>query len=526
MATNKKRKKKAEVMAEDGSMTLTGHLKELRNRLIICAVVFVVGVVVSLAYADRLIDLLTAMGRDYYQFVSIAPQEKLMQYFRVSILAGVVVTVPVAFYNIYAFAKPGLKKSESTFFKLVMLLGLILFCVGVLFAYKLMMPFMLRFLSTGIEGAEYIQTTTSIESYVNLCLTMFIIFGCVFEMPLITIILSKMGIINPQLLKQVRGIAIVIIFFIAAVVTPPDIVSQCMVAGPMVLLYFISIFLSGIFYKPRSESEDEEDEEENQLQLSEENKQILDEMGKDQKEKGKKEKKPKKEKAAKEKKPKKEKKRKEKKEKIPEVPEKKLSLKKVIPIVVVCISLGAVILLLSSFLTEYMTRRSGRKAYYAGDYQTCYQNFFGKELDETEQVMYSKSESILTIRMWLREYEVFVNEGSELEALDSLLQAVHDYPSLLNYATEYNAQDEVTVAFQEILNVLSQKYGLSQEEAQEIADISNNVEYTQRVMTVLQKLGLESWDMPQIVEDATPSNDGGEAAELPDPLPEEKEIQQ
>ena len=92
MATNvKRKKKKAEVMAEDGSMTLTGHLKELRNRLIICAVVFVVGVVVSLAYADRLIDLLTAMGRDYYEFVSIAPQEKLMQYFRVSILAGVVV---------------------------------------------------------------------------------------------------------------------------------------------------------------------------------------------------------------------------------------------------------------------------------------------------------------------------------------------------------------------------------------------------------------------------------------------------
>ena len=92
MATNvKRKKKKAEVMAEDGSMTLTGHLKELRNRLIICAVVFVVGVVVSLAYADRLIDLLTAMGRDYYQIVSIAPQEKLMQYFPVSILAGVVV---------------------------------------------------------------------------------------------------------------------------------------------------------------------------------------------------------------------------------------------------------------------------------------------------------------------------------------------------------------------------------------------------------------------------------------------------
>ena len=262
MATNvKRKKKKAEVMAEDGSMTLTGHLKELRNRLIICAVVFVVGVVVSLAYADRLIDLLTAMGRDYYEFVSIAPQEKLMQYFRVSLLAAVVVTVPVALYQVYAFAKPGLKKSETFFLKLVILLGLALFVVGVMFAYKLMMPFMLRFLSTGIEGADYIQTTTSIESYVSLCLTMFIIFGCVFEMPLVTIILSKMGIANPEILKKGRGVAIVLIFFIAAVVTPPDIVSQCMVAGPMVLLYFISIFLSGIFYKPKEDDDDEEDDE-------------------------------------------------------------------------------------------------------------------------------------------------------------------------------------------------------------------------------------------------------------------------
>ena len=263
MATNVKRKKKAEVMPDDGNMTLTGHLKELRNRLIVCAVVFVAAVVVTLAYADRLIDLLTAMGQGFYTFVSIAPQEKLMQYFRVSLLAAVVVTVPVALYQVYAFPKPGLKKSETFFLKLVILLGLALFVVGVMFAYKLMMPFMLRFLSTGIEGADYIQTTTSIESYVSLCLTMFIIFGCVFEMPLVTIILSKMGIANPQILKKGRGVAIVLIFFIAAVVTPPDIVSQCMVAIPMVLLYFVSIFLSGIFYKPRSEDgDDEEDAEE------------------------------------------------------------------------------------------------------------------------------------------------------------------------------------------------------------------------------------------------------------------------
>ena len=173
MATNVKRKKKAEVMEDDGSMTLTGHLKELRNRLIICAVVFVVSVVITLMYADRLIDILTAMGQGYYTFVSIAPQEKLMQYFRVSLLAAFVITVPVALYQIYAFAKPGLKKSETFFLKLVILMGLALFCVGVLFAYKLMMPFMLRFLSTGIEGADYIFVSGhSAGGYLSLILAM------------------------------------------------------------------------------------------------------------------------------------------------------------------------------------------------------------------------------------------------------------------------------------------------------------------------------------------------------------------
>ena len=216
MATNVKRKKKAEVMSDDGSMTLTGHLKELRNRLIICAAVFVVGVIGFLAISDKLIDLLTAMAMNAnYTFVFLAPQEKLMQYFRVSLIAAVIVTIPVALYQVYAFAKPGLKRSESFFFRLVLLFGLALFCVGVLFAYKVTLPFMLNFLVT-LEGTDYITASISIESYINLCLTMFIIFGCVFEMPLVTIILAKMGIANPEIMKKGRGVAIVLIFLIAA----------------------------------------------------------------------------------------------------------------------------------------------------------------------------------------------------------------------------------------------------------------------------------------------------------------------
>ena len=252
---------------------------------------------------------------------------------------------------------------------------------------------------------------------------------------------------------------------------------------------------------PAPETEDEEEEETDQLQLSDENKKILEEMDKGGKnKKGKKQKKPKKEKQPKPKKPAKEKKKKEKPEKEvkPSVSEKKLSPKKILPIVVVCISLGAVILLLGNFLADYTAKRSGREAYYAGDYQTCYQNLMGKELDETEQVMYSQSESILTIRMWLREYEVFVNEGSELEALDSLLQAVRDYPTLLNYVTQWNA------------------------------DISHNVEYTKNVMLVLQRLGLGFWEFPQgtVTEETSAPNTEEAPAQLPDPLPEEEEIQQ
>ena len=141
------------------------------------------------------------------------------------------------------------------------LFGLALFCVGVLFAYKVTLPFMLNFLVT-LEGTDYITASISIESYINLCLTMFIIFGCVFEMPLVTIILAKMGIANPEIMKKGRGVAIVLIFLVAAIITPPDIVSQCFVAVPMCLLYFISIFLSGIFYKPKTDDDDEDEDDE------------------------------------------------------------------------------------------------------------------------------------------------------------------------------------------------------------------------------------------------------------------------
>ena len=263
MATKTKHRKGAEVMDAGGSMTLGGHLRELRNRVVICAVIYFVAAVGFLAIAADLINFLTAIADGVYNFISIDPQEKLIQYFRVALIAALIVDIPFIAYHIFAFAKPGLKKSESFFFGLVLVMGLGLFIVGVLFAYFVSLPFMLNFMGT-LEGADYIVQTTSIASYVSFCITIFLIFGAVFEMPLVVIILSRMGIVSPTLMKKARGVMIVLIFFVAAVITPPDVISQTMVALPMCLLYAISTVLCKVFYKKHEEAEEEDEDDEDE----------------------------------------------------------------------------------------------------------------------------------------------------------------------------------------------------------------------------------------------------------------------
>ena len=134
MATNIKHRKGTKAMDQEGNMTLSGHLKELRNRVVICAVIYIVAAVGFLTIADQLINFLTAMADGAYNFISIDPQEKLIQYFRVALIAALVVTIPFIAYHVYAFARPGLKKSECLFFGLVLVMCLDLFVVGVVFA--------------------------------------------------------------------------------------------------------------------------------------------------------------------------------------------------------------------------------------------------------------------------------------------------------------------------------------------------------------------------------------------------------
>ncbi len=264
MATTVKKNPVA-VGGNGGNMTLTGHLKELRNRLFVVVGAFAVVVTIALANAEKGINLLLDMATKTstpYAFVTISPSEMLLQYFRVSIIAGAIVAIPLALFEIWAFSNPGLKRSESLFFGMALLFGLVLFVVGVLFAYEVTLPFMLNFLITVGSGQVNYTPTISVAEYINFVMTIFIIFGVVFEMPLLSVILAKLGIASPALMKKGRGVAIVICFVIAAIITPPDIFSQTMVAIPMVILYEISIWLAGIFYKPKVKDDDEDDDDE------------------------------------------------------------------------------------------------------------------------------------------------------------------------------------------------------------------------------------------------------------------------
>ena len=284
------------------------------------------------------------------------------------------------------------------------------------------------------------------------------------------------------------------------------------------------------------EEEEEEDLEpilENEdILLSEENQEILKALGeedkkaaskgKDKKKAKKKAKKPPKKKAPKAPKPPKPKKEKKPKEKEPEVPGRRLSFKKVLPIALLGASFGAVLLIFVYLSIGFGNKQAAKDAYKAGDYEGCYLNLYGRDRSETEEMMYVKSESILRMKLWLREYEMFVEDGSEVKALDSLIQSVNDYPELHKYASQWEAVAEVYDGYALILSILSEKYGITEAQALEIAAVESDFEYT-RIVTALAEGGsYGSWGKVE-----TPAPEKEETTDiLPDELPEEAETGQ
>ena len=263
----KKNKPKKKEKNADGSMSLSGHLKELRNRILVVVILLLVAFTACLSFAPQFITFLTDMGKAYnYVFVYIAPQELLLVYLNAALVGALIICFPVVSYEVYAFCSPGMKKKERTFFIGSLLAGTLFFVVGVAFARFISLPFVLRFLIQ-FTGQVDVSASISIQQYIGFLLTIFVVFGLVFELPVVSVLLTGLGLIQASWLRKGRKIMIVIIFVMAAIITPPDVVSQVMVAVPMIGLYELSIGLSSLVGKRRKaklDSDEDEDEDEDE----------------------------------------------------------------------------------------------------------------------------------------------------------------------------------------------------------------------------------------------------------------------
>ncbi len=225
-------------MAEE-QLTLVEHLTEFRKRLIICIVSAFFGSIISYLMIKRIMDLLIIPVGN---LVFIAPHEAFITYIKLSIFAGIFLALPVILYQIWRFVASGLKKNEKKYILIYAPFSFIFFLIGSAFAYFLILPLGIRFLLS--FATDTLSPMISLAAYINFAGMMILTFGVVFQLPLIIMFLTKINIVSTKFLKEKRKIALILIFIVAALLTPPDVITQILMAAPLIILYEISILLS------------------------------------------------------------------------------------------------------------------------------------------------------------------------------------------------------------------------------------------------------------------------------------------
>ena len=237
-------------------LSVADHLKELKSRIVVSVIYFIIFFIINLYYSNNLMNFILKIGNNAnYQFIYLAPQEILIQQIKLAGTFALLCSIPIILYECIQFIAPVFIEKKHAVIHMIMLeiIGLIMFFIGLVFAYKILLPFTFSYLHD-IGNSTNIQAQISIEKYISLFITIMICIGSIFEIPLISIMLTKIGLISSSLMKKGQNIAIVIIFIIAAIVTPPDVVSQCIVAIPMIILYKISILLCKMIEKRKENS--------------------------------------------------------------------------------------------------------------------------------------------------------------------------------------------------------------------------------------------------------------------------------
>jgi sec-independent protein translocase protein TatC len=243
-------------MTEDKQPFLS-HLKELRDRLVVCIIALAVAFVFTYYFKEKifgfLMDPFVKVMPAGSSFIFTGVTEAFIAYFKISIVAALFLAAPVILYEIWMFVAPGLYEKEKKYVYPFIFFGSICFIFGALFCYYLVMPAVYRFFVS--YAADFIIPMPDLKSYMSLTLKMLIIFGIIFQMPLVTFCLAKAGIINTRLLTTKRRYAILAIVILSAIITPPDVASQLFLALPLWGLYELSILITRAFGKKETSNE-------------------------------------------------------------------------------------------------------------------------------------------------------------------------------------------------------------------------------------------------------------------------------
>lgn len=239
-------------------MPFLDHLEELRWRILWCLVALGVATIVGLVVVVHfeVFEILVRPIRPYLageRLVYFNPATPFFFTLKLSLLVGIILGFPIVVYQVWAFFSPALKKEEKKVVVPSLYFGLVLFCAGVAMAYFWVLPLALRFLA-GFQQA-FLEPAIEVGEYLGFVVRLLLAFGLVFELPVVVMILSALGLVTPTFLKEKRRHAIVAITILASALTPGDIASTFLMIAPMIILYEVSIVLSRAIHRRRNAEE-------------------------------------------------------------------------------------------------------------------------------------------------------------------------------------------------------------------------------------------------------------------------------
>ncbi|WP_169313622.1 twin-arginine translocase subunit TatC [Caldithrix abyssi] len=235
---------------EEVEMPFLDHLEELRWRIIKSLIAVVIFAIISFIFSDYILDflLLTTKNLEHHiELQVLKVQTVFIIKLELALIAGIIFSLPVIFYQIWAFIAPGLLESERKYVVPVITFATISFIIGASFAFFVIIPFALDFFLSLVP--ENVKNNIALDFYFGFVARIVLVFGIVFELPVVSLLLTKLGLLTPQILRKYRRYAIVIIFVLGAILTPPDPTTQLFLAIPLLVLYEITIWISYFFAK-------------------------------------------------------------------------------------------------------------------------------------------------------------------------------------------------------------------------------------------------------------------------------------